>query len=96
METIIWINVYQWAPAALVKFLNNLVLQWFVQWVMTSKLEIIMCRKKVTLGDLQSLVGLLSFACYVVVPGRAFLRPVIDLTCGVKNPYQLISYKTYL
>ena len=31
-------------------------------------------RKKVTLKELQSLIGLLQFACSVVVPGRAFLR----------------------
>lgn len=32
-----------------------------------SKLEVIMCRKKVPLRNLQSLIGLLSFACSVVV-----------------------------
>ncbi len=30
--------------------------------------------KKVTLRELQSLLGLLNFACVVVTPGRAFLR----------------------
>lgn len=53
-------------------------------------MEVIVCRKKVTLRDLQSLIGLLSFACSVVLPGRAFLRRVIDLTCGVKNPHHYI------
>ena len=35
-------------------------------------------RKKVTLREIQSLTGLLNFACSVVVPGRAFLRRLID------------------
>lgn len=29
-------------------------------------------------------MGLLNFACSVIVPGRAFLRRLIDLTVGVK------------
>ena len=44
-------------------------------------------RKKVTLKELQSLTGLLNFACSVVVPGRAFLRRLIDLTIGIRSPY---------
>ena len=47
-------------------------------------------RKKVTLREIQSLIGLLNFACSVVVPGRAFLRRLIDLTKGVK--FLTISY----
>ena len=43
-------------------------------------------RKSVTLKELQSLIGLLNFACCVVVPGRAFLRRLIDLTRGVRKP----------
>jgi hypothetical protein len=43
-------------------------------------------RKKVTLRELQSLIGLLNFACSVVVPGRTFLRRLINLTCGITNP----------
>ena len=43
-------------------------------------------RKKVTLKELQSLIGLLNFACSIVTPGRAFSRRLIDLTHGVKNP----------
>lgn len=48
------------------------------------------CRKKITLHDLQSLIGLLNFACLVVVPGRTFLRRLIDLTCGVSKPNHYI------
>ncbi|XP_068680404.1 uncharacterized protein [Montipora foliosa] len=47
-------------------------------------------RKKVTLKEMQSLTGLLNFACTVVVPGRAFLRRLIDLTEGVRSPYHVI------
>ena len=47
-------------------------------------------RKKVTLKEIQSLTGLLNFACTVVMPGRAFLRRLIDLTEGVRSPYHVI------
>ena len=47
-------------------------------------------RTKVTLRDLQSLIGLLNFACSVITPGRAFLRRLINLTIGVKRPLHLI------
>jgi len=46
--------------------------------------------KKVTLKELQSFIGLLNFACSVVVPGRAFLRRLIDLTMGVKKGHHLV------
>lgn len=42
-------------------------------------------RKKVTLRELQSLLGLLNFATGCVVPGRAFLRRLYDLTINVSN-----------
>lgn len=47
-------------------------------------------KKKITLRSLQSLIGLLNFACIVVCPGRAFLRRLIDLTCNVSNPFHKI------
>ena len=42
-------------------------------------------RKKVQLRTLQSLIGVLNFACRVIVPGRAFLRRLIDLTMGISH-----------
>ena len=42
--------------------------------------------QKVTLKQLQSLLGVLNFACRVIIPGRPFLRRLIDLTRGVDKP----------
>ena len=47
-------------------------------------------RKKVTLKELQSLIGLLNSACAVVQPGRAFLRRLIDLTICIRSGHHLI------
>ena len=48
-------------------------------------------RRKVTLQEIQSLTGLLNFACTVIVPGRAFLRRLIDLTIGVQKCQKKMS-----
>ena len=61
-------------------------------------------RKKVTLKDVQSLSGLLNFACSVIRTGRAFLRRLIDVTVGVRLPNHFIrlnhevkeDFKTWL
>ena len=47
-------------------------------------------RRTVTLKELQSLIGLLNFTCIVIVPGRAFLRRLIDLTIGIQKPHHHI------
>ena len=47
-------------------------------------------KTKLTLRELQSIVGFLNFACKVVVPGRAFLRRLINLTIGIKSPNHLV------
>lgn len=44
-------------------------------------------QKSATLTQLQSLIGMLNFACRVVPPGRPFLRRLIDLTVGRKKTY---------
>ena len=49
-------------------------------------LELFVQSKKVTLRQLQSLIGLLNFACQVVLPGRAFCRRLIDATCNIRKP----------
>jgi len=47
-------------------------------------------RKKVSLKEIQSLTGLLNFACSVVKPGRAFLRRLIDLSIGLRSVHHFI------
>ena len=47
-------------------------------------------QQKVTLRVLQSLIGILNFACTVIVPGRAFLRRIIYMTLGVQKPHHHI------
>ena len=49
-----------------------------------------LARKKVTLKEIQSLIGILNFACAVVVPGRVFLRWLIDLTLGLKSSHHFV------
>ena len=46
--------------------------------------------EKVSLKSLQSLIGSLSFICKAVSPGRAFLRRLIDLSCGIKKSWHMI------
>ncbi len=48
-------------------------------------------KRKITLKQLQSLIGLLNFACKAVAPGRAFLRRLVDLSCGVSKGHHHIS-----
>ena len=50
------------------------------------KLTTFKTKKKATLKEIQSLVGLLNFACRVITPGRVFLRRLINLTVGLENP----------
>ena len=49
------------------------------------------CQKpKLTLRQRQSILGTLNFACAVIMPGRAFLRRLIDLTMGISKPFHFI------
>ena len=48
-------------------------------------------RKKIKLGELQSILGHLNFACKVVKPGRCFLRRLYDLTCGKIRKHHFIK-----
>ena len=55
-----------------------------------SAIEHTLSHKKVTLKELQSLIGLLNFACCAIIPGRVFLRRLINITIGVKRPNHYI------
>lgn len=55
-----------------------------------SVLQKYISRQKLKLQEIQSLVGLLNFACSVVVPGRCFLRRLIVLTRGLKKPHHRV------
>ena len=48
-------------------------------------------RKKVTLKEMLSLIGFLSFCCNVVIPGRPFTRRLIDKTKGIKQMHHRIK-----
>ena len=47
-------------------------------------------RKRVKLKEIQSLIGLLNFACSVITPGRVFIRRLINLTVGVRRAHHSI------
>jgi hypothetical protein len=55
-----------------------------------AKIAALRRRRKVSLRELQSLLGSLDFACRAVVPGRPFLRRLIDLTAGLSKPHHMI------
>ena len=44
-------------------------------------------RDKVTLREMQRLIGVLNFACRAIVPGRPFCRRLINATCGLTKPF---------
>ena len=50
--------------------------------------------RKITLQDMQSLIGCLQFATSVVLPGRAFLRRLIDTTIGIRKPFHYVTVNT--
>ena len=47
-------------------------------------------RKRVTLRELQEILGFLNFTCRVIKPGRPFLRRLFDLTRGASKPHHHI------
>ena len=48
-------------------------------------------RRKVTLQEMQSIIGCLQFATSVIIPGRAFVRRLIGQTIGIKRPFHFVT-----
>lgn len=46
--------------------------------------------RRITLRDLQAMLGFLNFAGKVISPGRPFLRRLINLTKGITHPFHHI------
>lgn len=61
---------------------------------MTTQIEAVLSRHKITLVGLQSLVGSLNFLCRAVSPGRAFLRRLIELSKGITKPHYKVRLST--
>ena len=82
-------------PATIITFLGiefdtlNMIMRLPAEKILELKKKIIatMHAEKVTLKQLQSLIGLLNFACKVISPGRAFCRRLINATIGVDKSY---------
>ena len=55
-----------------------------------AKLDCTLTKRKVTLRELQSLLGSLNFVCKAIRPGRAFLRRLFHLTSGIQKPHHRI------
>ena len=54
-----------------------------------------MSMNKITLKEMQSLLGLLNIAYKVVSPGRAFCRRLINATMGIKKPHHKLRMFGY-
>lgn len=57
----------------------------------SEKIQRALQASEMSLREIQSLIGSLSFICRAVAPGRPFLRRLIDLTCGVKKQWHKIK-----
>ena len=54
-------------------------------------IDILLNSRTATLKQVQSVVGMLNFACTIIEPARAFSRRLIDMTKGVAIPYHHIK-----
>ena len=52
-----------------------------------SMIDQILTSKSVTLRQMQSMCGVLNFACSIIIPARAFSRRMYNLCIGVSQPF---------
>ena len=57
---------------------------------MRQKICMALYRKKLSLKEMQSIIGSLNFACRAVAPGRAFIRRLINGTKGINASHHMI------
>jgi hypothetical protein len=60
------------------------------------RIKLLLGCKNTTLREIQSIIGLLYFACQVVIPGRPFCRRHIDATCKVKKSWHKVRISVWL
>mgnify|MGYP001553745544 CR=1 FL=1 len=74
--------------------INTLNMETSLPWEKVEKCTTLVTQalasNKITLRNLQSLIGTLNFACSVISPGRPFLRKLINLTVNIKCPHYLL------
>lgn len=58
-----------------------------------NKIKEVLAKEKVTLKIMQSLIGVLNFACRAVVPGRPFCRRLVDSICGLSKPHHHVRLR---
>ena len=58
------------------------------------KIYTVLCKRKISLVEVQSLVGSLNFVCRAISPGRAFLRRLIALSQGLLKPHHRVRIST--
>ena len=58
----------------------------------TTMVHDIMRCKRVSLRQLQSVIGCLNHCAYIIPGGRAFLRRLIDLTIGITRPHYHVRF----
>ena len=54
----------------------------------------LLLRKRVQLKELQTLIGLVNFACSVITSGRVFIMRLINLTIGIRRAQHRIPVTT--